>query len=474
MSTQAGPARPALVRGLGLFDATMLIVGTVIGSGIFVAPSIMAGYVESPALHLGLWLIGGLLTLAGALAVAELAAAMPGSGGQYVFLSAAFGPSLGFLFGWTYFIAINTGTIAAVAVAFGKHVGVFVPGIDEATLLAQWGGLRITSAQLVAILVSAVLTAVNVRGLRTGALVQNAFTVAKVAAVAVLVGLTLVLGRATGAQPAQAPALLGPEGMQLGLFAALAVAMSKALFAYDAWYSAALAAEEVRDPERNLPRALLFGTLGVSAVYLSVVGVCMYLVPPAEMARVPDNRIAAYTAGRLLGAPGEGFVALAILVSTFGCANGLVLGGARVAFAMARDGLFLPGVARIHAAHRTPANALWLQGAIAAALTLTGSYSDLLTMTAFTSLLFNTLTVAGLFVLRRSRPELPRPYRTWGYPLLPASFILVSLFFLFFILKGDPRNAGMGLALTALGVPAYAWFRRQRTARAQATLESTP
>src|SRR5262245_2258975 len=173
----------------------MLIVGTVIGSGIFVAPSIMAGYVESPALHLGLWLIGGLLTLAGALAVAELAAAMPGSGGQYVFLSAAFGPPLGFLFGWTYFIAINTGTIAAVAVAFGKHLGVFLPGIDEATVLLQAGGFRVTSAQVVAIVVSLALTAVNVRGLRTGALVQNAFTVAKVAAVAVLVGLTLVLGR---------------------------------------------------------------------------------------------------------------------------------------------------------------------------------------------------------------------------------------------------------------------------------------
>jgi APA family basic amino acid/polyamine antiporter len=326
----------------------------------------------------------------------------------------------------------------------------------------------------VAIVITLTLTALNVRGLRLGALVQNTFTIAKVAAVAVLVGLTLVLGRAAAAPSLEPPALLGPQGVQLGLFAALAVAMSKALFAYDAWYSAALAAEEVRDPERNLPRALLYGTLGVTVVYLSAVGVYMFLVPAAEMARVPDNRIAAFAAGRLLGGAGEGFIALAILVSTFGCANGLVLSGARVAFAMARDGLFFQGVARIHREHRTPANALWLQGAIACTLALTGSYSDLLTMTAFTSLLFNTLTVAALFVLRRRRPDLPRPYRAWGYPVVPALFILVSLFFLAFILKGDPRNAGLGLALTGLGVPAYAWFRRAQPGRADAALESTP
>jgi APA family basic amino acid/polyamine antiporter len=444
----------------------------VIGSGIFVAPSIMAGYIESPALQLGLWLLGGLLTLAGALAVAELAAAMPGSGGQYVFLRAAFSPALGFLFGWTYFFAINTGTIAAVTVAFGKHVGVFIPGIDEATTLAQLGGLRFTTAQVVAIVVTLLLTALNVRGLRTGALVQNTFTVAKVAAVALLVGLTLVVAR-TAPAAAPAPALLGAQGAQLGLLAALAVAMSKALFAYDAWYSAALAAEEVRDPERNLPRALLFGTLGVTAVYLSAVGVYMWLVPAAEMAHVPDNRIAAEAARRLLGAPGEAFIALAILVSTFGCANGLILGGARVAFAMARDGLFFRKLAAIHATQRTPANALWAQGLVACVLALTGTYSDLLTLTAFSSLLFNMLTVTGLFVLRKKRPELPRPYRTWGYPLLPAFFVAVSLFFLAFILKGDPRNAGLGLVLTALGVPAYVWFAKSaRRANPGATVES--
>ena len=457
---------------MSLFDATTLIVGSVIGSGIFVAPSLMAGLIESPALHLALWLIGGLLTLAGALAVAELSAAMPGSGGQYVFLRAAFGPATGFLFGWTYFFAINTGVAAAVSVAFGKHVGVFVPGIDEATVLAQLGGLRFTTAQVVAIGMLIVLTVLNVRGLRTGALVQNVFTIAKVAAIVLLVGLTLILGGRVAAAPSAPASLLGPEGVKLGLFAALAVAMSKALFAYDAWYAAALAAEEVREPEKNLPRSLLLGTLGVTVVYLSAVGVYMWLVPAAEMARVPDNRIGAYAAGRLLGARGEAFIAAAILISTFGCANGLLLSGARVAYAMARDGLFFAGIGAIHPEHRTPANALWLQGAVGCALALTGSYSDLLTMTAFSSLLFNTLTVVGLFVLRRTRPELPRPYRTWGYPVVPGFFVAVSAFFLVFILKGDPRNAGLGLALTALGVPAYAWFERARRAERSAPVES--
>lgn len=465
MSARPDTNRPALVRGLSLFDATTLIVGTVIGSGIFVAPSIMAGYVESPVLHLGLWLVGGLLTLAGALAVAELTAAMPGSGGQYVFLSAAFGPPLGFLFGWTYFTAINTGTIAAVTVGFAKHVGIFVRGIDEATVWWQLGSYRITTAQVVAIAVTLALTFLNVRGLRAGALVQNVFTIAKVAAVLVLVVLTLVLGRGAAA-PVAPPALLGSEGVRLGLLAALAVAMSKALFAYDAWYAAALAAEEVRDPERNLPRALLYGTLGVTVVYLSVVGVCMFLVPAHEMAHVPDNRIAAEAARRLLGARGEGFIALAILASTFGCANGLILGGARVAFAMARDGLFFRRMAAIHPGHKTPANSLWLQGGIACALALTGSYSDLLTMTAFTSLLFSMLTVVGLFVLRRQRPELPRPYRMWGYPVLPALFVAISCFFLVFILKGDPRNSGLGLLLSVLGLPAYALWSRGAGRRA--------
>jgi APA family basic amino acid/polyamine antiporter len=455
---------PRLVRSLSVFDATTLIVGSVIGSGIFVAPSLMAGYVLTPGLLLGLWLVGGLLTLCGALAVAELAAAMPTAGGQYVYLTRAFGSAAGFLYGWTFLLAINTGFVAAVSVAFAKYLGVLLPGIDEQTPLVELWGARLSTAQGVALLVIVLLSALNAIGVRAGALVQNAFTVAKVAAIAALLALALVLGRGSAANFTPLLGLeLGPEGVKLGLFAALAVAMSKALFAYDAWYSVTFTAEEVRDPGHNLPRALVYGTLGITGVYMAAVAAYLYMVPIGEMAAVPDNRIAAEAARRLLGGAGEAAIALAILASTFGCVNGLILTGARVVFAMARDGLFFGWAGELHAVRRTPTPALWLQAAIAAGLTLTGTYSDLLTMVAFVSLLFNTLTVAAVFMLRAREPELPRPYRSWGYPLLPAVFILTSLFFLVFILKGDPRNSGLGLLLAALGLPAYAFFRRRQS-----------
>src|SRR5512134_622733 len=252
------PRPVELVRGLSLLDATLLIVGSVIGSGIFFAPSIVAGYLQSPGLLLGLWVVGGLLTLAGAISYAELAAAMPRAGGQYVFLSAAFSPLFGFLYGWTFLLAINTGFVAAVAVAFAKSLGFFVPAVGEEQLLFAVAGFRFTTAQLVALAVIALLTWINVTGLRTGASVQNAFTIAKLAAIALLVLLGVVTARGDSANFRPLLSLaLGPEGVKIGLFAAVAGAMSKALFSYDAWVSVTLAAEEVKEPEKNLPRSLV-------------------------------------------------------------------------------------------------------------------------------------------------------------------------------------------------------------------------
>jgi APA family basic amino acid/polyamine antiporter len=460
---KAGTQPPGLLRGLGLLDATLLIVGSVIGSGIFFAPSIMAGWIQSPGLLLGLWVTGGLLTLAGALSYAELAAAMPRAGGQYVFLSEAFSPLFGFLYGWTLLLAINTGFVAAVSVAFAKTLGFFVPTVGEQVVLFRALGVSFTSAQLVALVVIAVLTWINVTGLRTGASVQNLFTLAKLGALGVLVLLAVVTarGRSANFQPLLGLAL-GPEGVKLGLFAALAGAMSKALFAYDSWYTVTFAAEEVKEPERNLPRSLVLGTLGVMVAYAATVAVYIYLVPLGEMAAVSENRIATEAAVRMVGPAGGAFVAVAVLVSTFGCVNGLTLAGARVVFAMARDGVFFRAAAGVHPTHRTPANALLLHGLVAGLLTLTGTYSDLLTMTAFSSLLFNVLTVVGLFVLRRRRPDLPRPYRAWGYPVVPGLFVAVALFFLVYMPVADPRNTGLGLLLTAAGVPAYAFWRRKR------------
>jgi len=459
--TAAGPAADGLVRGLGLLDATTLIVGSVIGSGIFIAPSIMAGQVQSPGLLMGLWVVGGLLTLFGALAYGELAAAMPHAGGQYVFLSRIFGPLPGFLYGWTLLLAINTGFIAAVAVAFAKYLGVFVPGVSEMTVLFTIGSVKFSTAQAVGLVVIATLTALNITGLRSGALVQNVFTIAKVAAILLLVVLAVVLGKGSTShfQPLASVAL-GPEGVKIGLFAALAVAMSKALFSYDAWNSVTFAAEEMRDPEKNLVRSLALGSVGVMIVYCSAVAVYLYMVPISEMPGIKDNRIAAEAAQRMLGGGGVAFIAIAILISTFGCVNGLILAGARVVYAMARDRVFFPAMSAVHPRFRTPARALVLQGLVAAALTLTGTYSDLLTLSAFSSLLFNTLTVVGLFVLRSREPDLPRPYRAFGYPVLPALYVAVSCFFLVFILKGDPKNSGLGLLLTAAGVPAYLYWRR--------------
>ncbi len=457
----ATPPEAGLVRGLSLFDATTLIVGSVIGSGIFFAPAIMAGYLQTPGLLLGLWVLGGVLTLFGALSYGEMAAALPRAGGQYVFLSEAFSPLWGFLYGWTLLLAINTGFVAAVSVAFAKTLGFFLPGIGEANVLFAIGGFSFSTAQAVALVVIAAVTWLNVTGLRTGAIVQNVFTVAKVAAVAALVVLAIVTGR--GSVEHFRPVIgleLGTEGIKLGLFAALALAMSKALFAYDAWNTVTFAAEEVKDPERNLPRSLLFGTLGLAAVYCAAVAVYLYMVPIGEMATVRESRIATEAAVRMIGPAGGAFIAVAILISTFGCVNGLTLAGARVVFAMGRDGLFFPGVARVHPEYRTPVAALFFHGLVAALLTLTGTYSDLLTLTAFSSLLFNVLTIVGLFVLRVRQPDLRRPYRVWGYPVVPALYILVAAFFLVYIPVADPRNSGMGLIITALGVPAYLYWRR--------------
>lgn len=459
-----------LVRGLSLFDSTSLLVGSVIGSGIFVAPSLMAGRIETPGLILGLWLLGGFLTLCGALAYAELAAAMPRAGGQYVYLSEAFSPLYGFLYGWTFLTAINTGFIAAVAVAFAKYLGVYLPAIGEGNVLFQLAGRSFSSAQAVALVVILVLTVLNVSGLRPGALVQNVFTALKVGAVMALVAVAVFSQRGSldNFFPL-AEVRLGPEGARMGLFAALAVAMSYALFAYDAWFAVSFTAEEIVEPEKNLPRALILGTLVVTVVYCSAVAVYMYAVPASEMYGVKDNRIAFEAARRLMGEGGVRFVVAAILVSAFGCVNGLILSGARVLFAMARDGLFFRGAAVVHPGFRTPATALILQGVVAAGLTLTGTYSDLLTLSAFSSLLLNVLTIIGLFVLRRTQPDLPRPYRAWGYPILPCLYIAISAFFLVYMLIGDPRNSGFGLLLTLLGLPAFAYWNHSAKSRRSLT-----
>lgn len=457
----AASTEPRLVRGLGLFDATAILIGAVIGSGIFFAPSIMAGFVQTPGLLLGLWILGGVLTLCGALSAAEMAAMLPRSGGMYVFLREAFGSLVGFLYGWTYVIAIVTGVIAAVAVAFAKTLAFFMPALGERNVLFSVGSLNVTAAQPIAVGIILALTVVNIRSLRLGATIQNVFTLAKVAGLLTLVLFAVSMGGGSTANWQPLVGIdLGPEGAKVGLFAAMAGAMAKALFAYDAWYQVTFVAEEVREPEKTLPRALVVGTLGATILYVGAVAVYLYAVPIGEMAFVAENSVATEAARRMIGSLGAAFIASTILVSTFGCVNGLILTAARIVYAMGKDRLFFASAAKVHPRYRTPAPALLIVGGVAGVLTLSGTYSDLLTLTAFSSLLFNTLVVAALFVLRAKKPDLPRPYRTWGYPITPALFILVSAFFLVYIPVADPRNAFLGLSLSALGLPAY-WLWRK-------------
>jgi basic amino acid/polyamine antiporter, APA family len=450
---------PSLRRSLGVFSAATIIIGSMIGSGIFIAPSIMAGLIASPGAYLGLWILGGLLTLLGALAYGELCARMPHAGGQYVFLREAFGPLTGFLYGWTLFLIIQTGFNAAVAIAFSKFLQGVGIAAGEADLVLRVGPLTVSRAQLVAVAVIAVLTAVNCRGVRDGALVQNVLTVLKIGAIAALacIGLASSKGARANFSPLWSTAL-GPAGVQLGFLAAAGVAISKALFAYDAWNSVTFVAEEIREPQRNLPRALIWGTVATTLTYVAACTAYLYILPLEQMANVPENRVAAQVAGILMGPTGTIAVSIAILISTFGCVNGLILSGARVLYAMARDGLFFSACARIHPQRQTPHVALIVQGLWSAVLALSGSYSRLLTYVTFASLSFNALSVVALFVLRRRSPT-ESGYRTWGYPVTPLLYLLGAGLFVLYILIGEPVTSLIGVGLVALGFPAYAIFR---------------
>jgi APA family basic amino acid/polyamine antiporter len=463
MSSASEPKPPALERRLGVFSATTLIVGSMIGSGIFIAPSIMAGQVASPGVLLGLWVVGGVLTLLGALSYGELAAMMPHAGGQYVYLREAFGPGTAFLYGWTLFLVIQTGFHAAVSIAFAKYLGVLGLPVGESDVLLRLGPITISSASAVACVVIAVLTAINCLGVREGAAVQDVLTVLKVAAVVALVALGLASGRGSVAHFSPAFSTeLGPVAQAAGLsfLAACGVAMSKTLFAYDAWNTVTFAAGEIREPKKNLPRSLLLGTVITTVAYTAAAATYLYVLAPSDMAAVPENRVAAELATITLGRVGLVAVVVAILVSTFGCTNGLILGGARVFFAMARDGVFFRRAGEVHPRFHTPVAALVLQGLWSCVLALSGSYDALLTYVTFASLSFNALTVVGLFTLRRTQPDAERPYRVWGYPAVPAIYLAGAVFFLVYIFVGAPRESLIGLAIVALGLPAYVAFRR--------------
>ena len=462
------------VKGLGLMDATMLVMGSMIGSGIFIVSADVGRQVRSPGLLLVCWILGALLTSVAALSYGELAAAIPDAGGQYVYLREAFGRLWGFLYGWTLFVVIQTGTIAAVAVAFAKYTGVFFPSISAANYLVGSGKFGVTTQQLLALVVIVVLTAVNTRGIRTGALVQNVFTFAKVAS---LLGLAC-LGYLMGRNPEVIAANFGhlweymsvggapgaPVTFEWAAIALVGTAMVGPLFSSDSWNNVTFAAAEVRNPQRNLPLALGLGVGIVSLLYLACNLVYMSVLTFPQIIAAPEDRVATAVVSVMFGPAATSIMAAAIMVSTFGCLNGIILSGARVYLTMARDKLFFAKAGELDAKTHAPVPALAMQCGWSVLLTLSGQYNDLLDYVIFAVLLFYILTIAGLFRLRRTRPGLARPYKAVGYPVVPALYILMAVLIEVLLLMNKPEFTVRGLVLVLLGVPVYFLWQRKGVA----------
>jgi basic amino acid/polyamine antiporter, APA family len=479
-------------RGLGLFDATMVVVGSMIGSGIFIVSADMAQRIGSPGWLLVGWALTGVLTVAAALSYGELAALMPKAGGQYVYLREAFSPLCGFLYGWTLFLVIQTGTIAAVAVAFAKFAGVLWPAIGENAYLiephqiAPGYYLSLSTAQLVGVLLITLLTITNLFGIEYGRIVQNLFTVTKTAALLGLIALTLFIGWNVGAvsgnfgdlwSPRPSKAVIGEtlEGLTaasaFGLFVALCVTQTGSLFSSDAWNNITFTAGEVRNPRRNLPLALGLGTGLVIGLYLLANVAYLVVLPFPEIQSAAEGRVGTATLEHVFPKVGAALMAAAIMISTFGCNNGLILAGARAYYAMARDGLFFRKVGELNRA-KVPGWGLILQGVWAALLVLprTGSdptklgnlYGDLLDYVIAAALLFYILTIGGLFRLRYTRPNAERPYRAFGYPVVPALYIIGATILVVVLLIYRPMTTWPGFVIVLLGAPVYFLWRRVR------------
>ena len=496
------------VKGLGLTSSTMIVMGSMIGSGIFIVSADISRLVDSPALLLGAWLLTGFLTISGALAYGELAAMMPHAGGQYVYLREALGPMWGFLYGWTLYMVIQTGTIAAVGIAFGKFLGVFfgsvssthwlihiwhVPPIKIGPMVLGNMDVGLNTQNLAAILLVVFLSVLNVFGVRLGAAVQNVFTFAKTAALLGLVLLGIFIGRNAQAIAANFganfwrnagwsslhPVEVGVGGpiALVGMFTIVAAAQVGSLFSSDAWNNVTFTAAEVKNPKRNLPLALALGTGAVTLLYVLANVVYLNVLPlhgDAQGASIlargiqhaSEDRVATAVMQVMFGPSGAAIMAVAILISTFGCANGLILAGARVYYAMAKDRLFFRGAARLHPKYRTPAHSLLMQCIWTCLLCISGSYGQLLDYIIFAALAFYILTIAGLFVLRVKRPDEPRPYRALGYPVLPAMYILIAIFIDIVLLRYKPQYTWPGLIIVLLGIPVYfLWSRRNPEVR---------
>jgi APA family basic amino acid/polyamine antiporter len=431
-----------LKRELGLLDTTMINVGTMIASAIFIVPATVAAQVPGSALMILVWVVGGIVSLLGALSVAELGAAYPEAGGQYAYLREAYGPLWAFLYGWANLLVINTASIAAIAVGFARYLGFFVP-------------LSPVLIQGIAVLSIAALTVLNCLGVRLGATTQNVLTFLKMGALAALIAAAFVLpgGGAVNFEP------LWPAGSPGGWIGPFGVAMVGVLWAYDGWIETTYVGSEIKHPGRNLPRSIILSTVIVIAFYVLASVAYSYVLSPARMAG--STLVASDAAQVTLGAVGAALVAAAILVSTLGANNGIVLTAARIPYALARGGLFFRSQGIVHPRFATPVIALLTQGVIASALALTGTYDQLFIYVVFAQFVFYALSAGAVMLLRRKAPTVPRPYRTWGYPVTPLVFIAFALWLVGNTIAESPRESAVGAGLILMGLPGYWYWRRK-------------
>jgi APA family basic amino acid/polyamine antiporter len=461
---------------LSAFDATMIVAGSMIGSGIFIVSADITRNVGSAGWLVAVWLLTGFMTLTAALSYGELSAMFPKAGGQYVYLKESYNPLLGFLYGWSFFSVIQTGTIAAVGVAFSKFAGYFFPSLEmtDANILMQVGFLKIYPAQILSIATIILLTYINTKGVQGGKMIQSTFTITKLASLFGLIVFGFLLASkasiwdANWANAWEMKTIASDNSTApifgVAILGAIAASMVGSIFSSDAWNNVTFIAGEIKNPKRNIGLSLFLGTLIVTVIYISANLMYLSVLPLNEIANAPADRVAVAASNVIFGNIGTYVIAVMIMISTFGCNNGLILAGARVYYTMAQDGLFFKKAGTLNK-HAVPAWALWAQCIVAGLLCLSGRYGDLLDMVSFIVVIFYILTIIGIFILRKKRPELERPYKAFGYPVLPAIYILMGTCFCVLLIIYKPNFTWPGLIITLLGVPLYYLaLRNQKTA----------
>lgn len=450
---------------LGLFDGTMIVAGSMIGSGIFIVSADITRNVGSAGWLVAVWLITGFMTLTAALSYGELSAMYPKAGGQYVYLKEAFNPLAGFLYGWSFFAVIQTATIAAVGVAFSKFLAYLVPQLGPENVLSDLGFIKINAGQLVSIALIIFLTYINTKGVKGGKMIQTTFTVVKLLSLFGLIVFGFLLVKNNGVWAANwadawSMKSRAADGSIVGgvtgsaILGAIAASMVGSIFSSDSWNNVTFIAGEVKNPKKNIGLSLFLGTMIVTVIYIAANLMYIYVLPLNEIASAPQDRVAVSASRAIFGNMGTYVIAVMIMISTFGCNNGLILAGARVYNAMAKDGLFFKQAGTLNK-HNVPEFALWIQCVVAALLCLSGKYGDLLDMISFVVVLFYALTIIGIFVLRKKRPDIERPYKAFGYPVLPIIYIIMAIAFCVLLIWYKPDYAGWGLGIVLLGIPIY-------------------